>query len=162
MLKKCGLFVLAFPPLVIVNAYCLAAGYFESGNSQVNTNVFVLFLVVSLLISVSKLFFDFFVTVVTARCAKLEVNNGGVLKILLHAMVPQWAITLLGLMAVRLVFGTDLPMAEMVLFAAAHSLYYGCTAFAQHKKTGRKVFFAVYAAEALVCWVFVITRLLGM
>ena len=50
MNKRVFTFLLAFFPLMVVNGYCLAANYFEKGNSQVNMNLTVLFLLVSLLI----------------------------------------------------------------------------------------------------------------
>ncbi len=153
---------LAFFPLVAVNGYGLAASYFERGNSSVNTNLWVLFLSLSLLIAISKLFFDFFLTVVTTRCVGLEPDSGKTLSTLLHCMLPQWAITLAGLVLSRLLFGNSAQISDLILFAVAHTVYYGCAAIAQFKSTGKKAFSMVYGAVCLVCWIYAIVTLLGL
>lgn len=162
MKKRIIGFLLAFFPLTVVNGYCLAANYFERGNSQVNMNLAVLFLVVSLLIGVSKLFFDFFLTVIASRCTGLVPDSGKTLDLLLRCMLPQWVFTLAGLVLIRLLFGGHTQAPDLFLFAAAHTVYYGCVAAGQIKATGKKVFGFVYGGVALVCWIYVIVNLVKL
>ena len=162
MKRKVFSLLAAFLPLMVVNGYCLAANYFEAGNSRVNMNVMILFLVISLLISVSKLFFDFFATVVTTRCVGQEAESGRVMDLLLRCMIPQWIFTLAGLVISRLFFSHCTQVTDLLLFAIAHTVYYGSVAAKQIKATGKRVFGATYGAIALVCWIYAIVNLVKL
>lgn len=155
-------YVLAAVPLTVVNGYCLAGNYFVPDDWQINLTVGGLFLLLSVLIAVTKLFFDFFVTVVTARCASQELAGGDVFDILLRAMLPQWIVTLAGLLISRLLLTDMTQELDLILFAVAHSVYYGGVAAALVKKTGRKVFCWVCGAVALVCWGYAVYNLAGI
>lgn len=162
MKKKVFPLLAAFLPLMVVNGYCLAANYFEPGNSVVNRNVTILFLVISLLISVSKLFFDFFATVVTCRCVKLEPDSGKTLDDLMWCMIPQWIFTLVGLVISRLLFSHCTQVTDLLIFATAHTIYYGTVAYRQIKATGKKAFGVTCGAIALVCWGYAIVNLVKL
>lgn len=155
-------YVLAALPLVAVNAYCLAGKYFVPGDWQINLTVAVLFLVIAALIGVTKLFFDFFVTLVTGRCTGHTLESGEVFDRLLKAMLPQWIVTLAGLLISRLIFTDSNAISDLILFALAHSVYYGDVAVNLVKKTGRKAFAWVFGAIALVCWGYAIYNLVGI
>lgn len=155
-------YALAAVPLVVVNAYCLAGNYFVPNDWQINLTVGGLFLLLSVLIAVTKLFFDFFVTVVTARCASREVASGDVFDVLLRSMLPQWIVTLAGLLISRLLLPDIAAELDLILFAVAHSVYYGGVAAFLVKRTGSKVFCWVCGAVALVCWGYAIYNLVGI
>jgi hypothetical protein len=152
----------AFIPLMILNGISLADGYFVPGDAQVNINIAAIFLVISLLISVTKLFFDFFVTLVTGKCVGLTLSSSDVLDTLLRGMLPQWLFSLVGLAITWLLFPGIAEVLEMVIFAASHTVYYVVTGVSMSKRTERKAFGYVYIAITAVCWIYAVCKMVGI
>jgi hypothetical protein len=156
-------YAVATVPLVIVNAICLAAGYFEKGNLKVNLTISLLFTVISGLILVTKLFFDFFVTLVALKSSGQTPDSGGILDCLLCNMGVQWLVTAAGLLLGHLVLPVFTVQVDMITFAIAHSVYYALIARAFGNATGRKVlYYVIYGCAAALCWGYVICNLLKL
>lgn len=162
MKNKALSYCAAVIPLVAVNGFCLAANYFETGNAQVNITVALLFLMISALIAVTKLFFDFFVAIVTLKVTSLELASGRILDRLLQNMLPQWLITAACLAVSRLLFPGAAAQTDLITFAVAHTVYYLGAAHGLNRETGRKLFYSVYGCAAAVCWGYAIFNLVKL
>ncbi len=152
----------AILPLVAVNAICLADGYFVKGSLQINLTVAVLFLVISMLITVTKLFFDFFIALVSLKSTGQTLGSGEVLDRLIRNMSIQWMVTAAGLLLSFLILPNFTTQAYLLIFAAAHTVYYILVAHDFQKATSRKLYYIVYGCTAALCWAYVICNLVKM
>ena len=162
MKNKALCYVGAMVPLVAVNGFCLASGYFVKGNMQVNLTVAVLFLVISCLITVTKLFFDFFVALVALKCTGQELGSGEILDKLIRTMGVQWGVTAAALLLSRLMVPGFSAQTDLLVFAAAHTAYYILVAVGFQRATGRKLYYGVYGSAAAICWGYVVYNLVGL
>lgn len=158
VLCYCG----AVIPLIAVNGFCLASGYFEQGNLQVNLVIGVLFLLISSLITISKFIFDFFVAVVALKSTGQEMGSGEILDRLLSNMGVQWVVTAVAMVLSHLIFPNFSAQADLLIFAAAHTAYYILVALGFYRKTGRKLYYAAYGGTAVICWGYVAVQLVSL
>ncbi len=141
-------------PLAFVNCLTLATDYFEEKNISVNINICILFLFIGMIVTVTKLFFDFFVVVATAKATNTELESGHVLDLLISNMYIQWIGILVGFLVSKFLFDGNY-IAEQVLFAFTHGVYYACISMKLFKKTNIKAFCYSFSAIVLVYWVYV-------
>ena len=163
MKNKFFRYAVAAVPLVVVNGICLAAGYFEKGNLKVNLTIAALFAVISTLILVTKLFFDFFAALVALKATGETPDSGEILNRLISNMGIQWLVTGVGLLVGHLVLPGLTVQVDMITFAIAHTVYYALIARGFTKATGRKaLYYIVYGCAAALCWGYVICNLLKL
>jgi len=163
MKNKLCQYAVATASLVVVNAICLAAGYFEKGSLKVNLTIIALFTVIAGLILAIKLFFDFFVTVVAMKSTGQIPDSGEILDHLLCNMGIQWLVTAVGLLLGHLVLPAFAAQVDMVTFAIAHTVYYILIARVFGKATGHKMLYHIlYGCAAALCWGYVIFHLLNL
>lgn len=162
MKNKAFVYLGAMVPLMAINGFCLASGYFEHGNMQVNTMVAVLFLVISSLITVTKLFFDFFATLVVLKCTGQELGSGVILDKLIRTMGVQWIVTAAVLLLRYLIFPGFSAQTDLIVFAIAHTAYYILVARDFQLATGRKLYYGVYGSAAAICWGCVVYNLVRL
>jgi hypothetical protein len=154
-------YAVAVLPLVAVNAICLADGYFVKDDLQINLTVMLLFTIISALITVTKLFFDFFVALVALKSTGQALGGGAVLDRLIRNMGVQWIVTAAGLLLTHLIFPAITARIDLIVFAIAHTVYYILVARGFHKDTGSKVlYYILYGSAAALCWGYVICNLL--
>lgn len=162
MKKKVLMYVGAFVPLAVLNAFSLSSGYFVQGDMETNGNILLLFTILAALIGVAKLFFDFFVALVTSKVVGVMPAGDQVMDSLFAAMLPQWIFTLGGHLLIWLVFPGFAQEAGLILFAAAHSVYYAVAGASVANLTDKKVFRWLYVAIAAMCWIYAICTLIGV
>lgn len=111
-------------PLVLVNAFLLSYSYFERANLQVDMNIFLLFLFISVLLFVSKAIFDFVVCSVLIRKTDSRPSTIQIIDMIFRPIFPQWILAAAGSLIIVFCGFRDSAIWTVVLFSACHILYY--------------------------------------
>lgn len=151
--KNILLYLISFFPLLILETLSLAWDYYEE-NTSINLTITLIFMLISLLIVATKLFFDFFVFSITNRVSGKHLGMDYILHILLSYLFVQWTLTLAGYLIGFFVF-PDVVWLEILVDTISISAYYVFVAHKLYNVSGKRSFLRVIVCLLSFYWLYI-------